>query len=86
MTLFKKSLLATAAGAAALTFSAAGASAAIACAGPVCWHTHARYEYPPSARVVIHDDNWKWKRHEHYRWREHRGRGYWRGDRWVEFN
>jgi len=32
--------------------------------------------------VVIHEDDWKWKRHEKYRWREHEGRGYWRGSRW----
>jgi hypothetical protein len=86
MTLLKKSLLAASTGAAVLTLSAACASAAVVCAGPVCWHTHERYEYPPSARVVVHDDDWKWKKHEKYRWREHEGRGYWRGDHWVEFH
>lgn len=86
MTSLKKTLLAVSAGAAVLTLSAASASAAIACVGPVCWHSHERYEYPPSARVVVHDDDWKWKKHEKYRWREHEGRGYWRGDHWVEFH
>ena len=31
----------------ALAFSAMNASAAIVCTGPVCWHTHEMYEYPP---------------------------------------
>lgn len=68
-----------------LAFSAVGASAAIACAGDVCWHSHERYNYPPSAHVTIHEDNWRWGPHEHYAFREHQGRGYWNGDRWAEF-
>jgi hypothetical protein len=82
MTLLRKSLLAAAAGAAILTVSAVSASAAVACSGRVCWHTSERYEYPARARIVVHEDNWKWGRHERYRWREHEGRGYWNGSRW----
>ena len=66
-----------------LAASAVSASAAIVCAGPVCWHTHEAYDYPPDARVVVHPDEWRWGREEHYTWREHEGRGYWRGDRWM---
>ena len=78
-----KALLATAAGASLLALSAATASAAIVCSGNTCWHTHEHYDYPASAKIVVHEDNWRWGRHEHYRWREHRGRGYWSGSRWT---
>ncbi|HZT27564.1 MAG TPA: hypothetical protein VFA57_17855 [Pseudolabrys sp.] len=80
-----KLLLGTAAGAGMLAFSAVGASAAIACSGNVCWHTHDVYRYPPRAHIVIHSDDWHWRPHEHFVFREHEGRGYWRGDRWVEW-
>ena len=57
--------------------------AAIACVGPVCWHSHEAYEYPPTAGVVVHGDDWRWGPKEHYSWREHEGRGYWKGDSWT---
>jgi hypothetical protein len=85
MTLRSKILLGALMGVSALALSAAGASAAVACVGNVCWHTHERYEYPAHARVVVHEDGWKWGRHEHYRWREHDGRGYWNGRRWTSW-
>jgi hypothetical protein len=72
-----------------ITIGAAGfcvfstmASAAVVCSGNVCWHTHERYEYPPEARIVVHDDDWKVG--PDVKIREHEGRGYWRGDTWVE--
>jgi hypothetical protein len=80
-----KPLLGAAMSVAVLAFSAVGASAAIVCSGNVCWHTQERYEYPPSSRVIIHEDNWKWGPSEHFSWREHEGRGYWSGDRWTGF-
>jgi hypothetical protein len=83
MTLLKKALLAAALGAGAVALAPVGASAAIVCSGKVCWHTHESYDYPRTARIVVHDDNWKWKSHERYRFREHEGRGYWRGSRWT---
>jgi hypothetical protein len=82
MTVLGRTLLATTVSIAALAGSALSASAFIACSGNACWHVTERHEYPAHARVVIHEDNWKWKRHEHYSWREHEGRGYWRGSRW----
>ena len=85
MTSRSKILLGALVGASALALSAASASAAVACVGNVCWHTHDRYDYPATARVVVHDDGWKWGRHEHYRWREHEGRGYWNGRRWTSW-
>jgi hypothetical protein len=42
-----KILLGTAAAAGLLAVSAVNAQAAIACVGPVCWHTHEAYDYPP---------------------------------------
>jgi hypothetical protein len=43
------------------------------------------FRYPPEARIIIHDDDWKWGPSEHFRFREHEGRGYWRGDRWENW-
>jgi hypothetical protein len=83
MTVLSKTLLAAATGAGILAPSTLGASAEIVCNGGVCSHTHARYDYPPSAGVVIHPDDWRWGPSEHYSWREHEGRGYWHGDRWM---
>ncbi|HZP76551.1 MAG TPA: hypothetical protein VFB45_10445 [Pseudolabrys sp.] len=83
MKLATKSLLTAAAGAAVLAFGASSASAAIACSGNVCWHTHEHFAYPRESRVIIHPDTWRLTRH--YTIREHEGRGYWRGDSWVDF-
>jgi hypothetical protein len=85
MTSLSKPLIGAFIGAGVLALSTVGASAAIACVGNACWHTHETYDYPKSARVVIHTDDWKWGRHEHYRWREHEGRGYWNGHRWTSW-
>ena len=84
MKVLGKALMCAAAGAGLLALSSAGASAAIVCSGRVCWHTHESYSYPRHARVVVHEDNWRWHGHG-YSWREHEGRGYWRGSRWTEF-
>jgi len=85
MTFLKSTTLGAVLGASVLAASTANVSAAIACRGNVCWHTHERYEYPSEARVIIHPDDWRWRRHERYVWREHEGRGYWRGGRWMEW-
>ncbi|HEY1541360.1 MAG TPA: hypothetical protein VGG01_03030 [Xanthobacteraceae bacterium] len=83
MTSLGKTLLGAAMGAGVLAFSTMTASAAIVCSGNVCWHTHERYSYPSDARVVVHPDNWRWGPREHFSFREHEGRGYWRGERWI---
>jgi hypothetical protein len=85
MSLLSRSASGVLLGVGMLALSTASGSAAIACSGSVCWHTQDRYEYPPEARVIIHPDDWRWRRHERYVWREHEGRGYWRGGRWMEF-
>ncbi|MBP2433886.1 Mn2+/Fe2+ NRAMP family transporter [Bradyrhizobium elkanii] len=40
-------------GAGFLAASAISASAAIACAGQVCWHTHETYADPRESRLVV---------------------------------
>ena len=62
------------------------ASAAIACNREgECWHVRHRYMYRPEFGLVIHPDGWRWRAHERFVWREHEGRGYWRGGVWVGF-
>ena len=77
-------------GAAALAVTATSASAYIVCNSEDpsdCWHTHDRYDYQPSFRLSVHPDNWRWedRDRDHYRWREHDGRGYWRNGVWLTF-
>src|SRR5262249_59299124 len=87
MTSVTKILLGATAGAAILASSVMTASAAIVCNGNVCWHVHERYNYPPSAGVIIHDDDWR--AGPGITLREHPGRGYLRGDRsegWGDLN
>jgi hypothetical protein len=73
-------------GLAALASSATAASAAIVCNREgACWHVRHPYAYRPEFGVVVHPDNWRWGRHDHYRWREHNGRGYWSHGVWTRF-
>jgi hypothetical protein len=83
MTSLSRVLVATALGAGTMALSTANASAAIACTGPVCWHVSDRYEYPHGSRVIIHEDTWKPRGRIEFR--EHEGRGYWRGREWREW-
>jgi hypothetical protein len=70
----------------ALSLGATAASAAIACnAEGACWHVRRAYAYRPEFGVVVHPNNWHWGRDEHYKWREHAGRGYWHNGVWVRF-
>ena len=52
-----------------------------------CWRVHDRYtNYPTGVGIIIHQDNWRWGRHDHYRWRHDRdGRGYYRNGAWFNF-
>jgi hypothetical protein len=69
-----------------LGFSSLSASARVVCnADGDCWHIHEDYAYPPAAGIIIHPDDWKWKEGEHHAWREHPGRGYWKGGEWAPF-
>lgn len=67
-------------------FASTGAFARIVCNDEGdCWHTTTVYDYPHESHVVVHEDNWKWPEKEHFSWREHEGRGYWRNHAWVDF-
>lgn len=82
------SAIAATVAAAGLALSASSASAYIACNGEgACWHVHrhANYNYDPAVGIVVHPDNWRWGANDHYTWREHSGRGYWRNGAWVKF-
>ena len=73
-------------GLSALAMSASVASAAVVCNGEgACWHVRRPYAYAPAYGVTVHPDNWRWGRGEHYAWREHAGRGYWRHGAWTRF-
>jgi hypothetical protein len=85
MKLRPKLLLGAALGAAAMALSATSASAYIACSGDACWHVKEHYSYPADSKVIVNEDSWKWGPSEHFTWREHAGRGYWRGDAWTDF-
>ncbi len=66
-----------------LAVSATSASAYVACSGNTCWHVKERYEYPKESRVIIHEDSWK--AGPSITFREHEGRGYWKGDVWTSW-
>lgn len=72
--------------AAAIVLTTESASAWVACNREgECWHTHDRYAYRGEWGVVIHPDGWRWRDRDHFRWREHEGRGYWRNGIWITF-
>jgi hypothetical protein len=83
MRLLTKAAAGAVLGAAMLAGSAMSASAAIVCRGNVCWHAHDTFDYPHEAGVVVHEDGWHWGPRERFVFREHEGRGYWRGSKWV---
>ncbi len=69
----------------ALALSAGGAAADIVCNDDGdCWHVRQRIEYRPEYRLRVYPDNWRWRETDRYRWREHEGRGYWRGGVWID--
>ncbi len=86
MNLRAKLVALTFAGLGVVAMSSLGASARIVCnEDGDCWHSPGAYTYPPTAGIVIHPDDWKWKEGEHHAWKEHEGRGYWHGGEWRAF-
>ena len=81
--MLRKVLSAAAISAVVVMTSTFSASAAIVCQGNTCWHTHEAYDFPHEAGVVVHEDDWHWGPHEKFIFREHEGRGYWHGGKWV---
>jgi hypothetical protein len=73
-------------GAGMLALTATTASAEVVCNEEGdCWHVRERYKYEPGVNVRVYPDSWKWGANDHYRWREHEGRGYWRKGVWIGF-
>jgi len=71
----------------AFALTATAASAEIVCNGEgECWHAREHVEYKPEFGVRVHPDDWKWKESEHYKWREHEGRGYRRNGIWIDIH
>jgi hypothetical protein len=49
-----------------------------------CWHIKGKADfYKREHGVHIYPDSWKWGEKEHFKWREHEGRGYWKGGVWI---
>lgn len=81
----KTALLAAVAGV-GLAIAALPAAAAVVCNREgECWHVRGHYAYRPEYGVVVHRNEWRWRRGDHYVWREHEGRGYWRHGVWIQF-
>lgn len=75
------------AAASAFALSATAASAEIVCNGEgECWHVREHVEYKPEFGIRVYPDNWKWRDGEHYKWREHAGRGYWHKGVWIDIH
>lgn len=86
MKVLTKSLIAAVALAGSMTLIGSSASAAVVCnAAGECWHTHRSYHYDPAWGVTVHPNHWRWGATDHYTWREHAGRGYWRDGVWIRF-
>ena len=49
-----------------------------------CWHSKTVEVFPPTLGLTIHEDNWKWNDGDKRHWREHEGKGYWKGGNWRE--
>jgi hypothetical protein len=76
-------LLGASLGAGLLAVTSVSALAAVVCNGNVCWHAHESYDYPPTAGVVVHEDTWA--PGPGVTFREHDGRGYWKGGAWTNW-
>jgi hypothetical protein len=66
--------------------TAGSASARVVCnEDGDCWHNRDVQVFPPALGLTVHeDDNWKWGEGEKHHWREHEGKGYWKGDKWRD--
>lgn len=73
-------------GTAPATIEGYGPSSVVVCNEVgACWHAPERYDYPQGAQVEVHPRDWRWSDGDKYVWREHNGRGYWRGSDWEQF-
>ena len=68
-----------------LVVTGTAASAAVVCNREGdCWHVRGDVRYEPRLGLRVYGDDWRWRERDHYRWREHEGRGYWRNGAWIE--
>ena len=83
MNTFSKAILVAGA---ALSLTAATASAAIVCNDEGdCWRVSGEPRYEPTLKLRIQKDDWKWKEGEKYRMRDSgKGHGHYRNGVWVE--
>ena len=73
-------------GVSAVALISTSASAGIVCnSDGDCWHTQTDYQYQPSFGLTVHSNDWKWNEGEKHAWREHKGKGYWKGGSWQTF-
>ena len=87
MKTFSKLTMAVLMSASGMALISSPASAAVVCnQDGDCWHTGAQYAYRPAFGLTVHDNDWKWKEGERHVWREHEGRGYWKGGEWRKFD
>jgi hypothetical protein len=71
-----------------LSMMVAPVSAAVVCnEDGDCWRVKEKYDYKPEWRLRVYSDDWQWSDADKtkYRWREGKGRGYWRNGVWIEF-
>ena len=86
MKLFGTMTFAALVGVSALAMMTTSASARIVCnEDGDCWHAKTDYDYQPTFGLSVHGDDWKWKEGEKHAWREHDGKGYWKGKDWKDF-
>lgn len=68
----------------ALALATTSASASVVCNDEGdCWHSMGNVEYKPELKLHVHPDTWKFADKDNYKWREHEGRGYWKGGVWI---
>ena len=73
-------------GVSAVALISTSASAGIVCnSDGDCWHTQTDYQYQPTFGLTVHPNDWKWNEGEKHAWREHEGKGYWKGGSWQTF-
>jgi hypothetical protein len=86
MKTFSKLTVAALMSAGAMALISTNASASIVCnQDGDCWHAQQQYAYQPAFGLTVHDNGWKWKDGEKHAWREHEGKGYWKGGNWQGF-
>ena len=86
MRIFDKITFAALMGVGALALMGGSASARTVCnEDGDCWHATTDYDYQPAFGLTIHQTTGNGRRARSMPWREHEGKGYWKGGSWKEF-